>query len=416
MQLVFRAGVLLLGSLTIVAQTLTVVPSRAMLDESPAIRLAGLAAGERATIHAGLTDGAGHEWQSHADIAADGAGSAEISAAALIFSMMPAGRGVALYQPMRNLAPQRISFKLSRKGGGAEAELEQLTLAPGVTTTPVRDDGLRGILFTPPGEGRHPAVLVLSGSNGGVPVRPAAWLAAHGYAALALAYFRYEDLPPLLEAIPLEYFQRALAWMTKRPEIDPQRIAVMGTSRGGELALQLGSMFPQITAVVAYVPADVRFPACCGMTHVPYAWTWQGRGLAFVPRRMLGARESVPEAAIQVERTHGPILTVSGEDDHVWHSVAMSESVMARLKRAHFPYRFENLKYAHAGHAAGRPSIQPAWHGAMRHPVSGNEMDLGGSPKGDAESTMDAIPKVLGFLADAWKNTEEHNSAADKRR
>jgi len=70
-------------------------------------------------------------------------------------------------------------------------------------------------------------VLVLSGSNGGVPVRPAAWLAAPGYAALALAYFRYEDLPPLLEAIPLEYFQRALAWMVKRPEIDPQRIAVI---------------------------------------------------------------------------------------------------------------------------------------------------------------------------------------------
>jgi dienelactone hydrolase len=247
-------------------------------------------------------------------------------------------------------------------------------------------------------------VLVLSGSNGGIMWRQAGWLAAHGYVALALGYFRFEDLPPLLEAIPLEYFQRALAWMAKRPEIDAQRIAVLGGSRGGELGLQLGSMFPQIGAVVAYVPADVRYPACCGMTHVPYAWTWQGRALAFVPRRMLGSPGSVPEAAIEVERTHGPILTISGEDDHVWHSVAMSEAVMARLKRAHFAYRFENLKYPHAGHSAGRPIIQPTWHGAMRHPVSGTEIDLGGSPKGDAESSLDAIPKVLAFLGDAWKS------------
>jgi len=396
---IVRTGIFFLTSLPIVAQTLAVVPERALLDESPAIRCSGLAAGERVAIHAELTDGAGHVWQSHADLTADGAGSAEVPASGLIFSMMPAEKRVALYQPPRNLAPQRITFHVK----AAEAELEQLTLAPGVTTTPVREDGLRGVLFAPPGQGRHPAVLVLSGSNGGVPVRQAAWLAGHGYAALALAYFRYEDLPPLLEAIPLEYFQRALAWMMKRSEIDGQRIAVLGTSRGGELALQLGSMFPQIGAVVAYVPADVRFPACCGMTHVPYAWTWQGRPLPFVPRGRLGAPGFVPEAAIEVERTRGPILTISGEDDHVWRSVPMSEAVMARLKRAHFAYRFENLKYAHAGHAAGRPAIQPTWHGAMRHPVSGNEMDLGGSPKGDAESSLDAIPKVLAFLAESLK-------------
>jgi dienelactone hydrolase len=124
----------------------------------------------------------------------------------------------------------------------------------------VLEDGLSGIFLSPAGQGTHPGVLVLSGSNGGVPIRPAEWLASHGYAVLALAYFHYEDLPPLMEAIPLEYFERALAWMAKRPEIASQRIAAMGTSRGGELALQLGSMFPQIRAVVAYVPADVRFP------------------------------------------------------------------------------------------------------------------------------------------------------------
>ena len=34
--------------------------------------------------------------------------------------------------------------------------------------------------------------------------------------------------------------------------------------RGGELALQLGALYPIVRAVVAYVPANVRYPACCG--------------------------------------------------------------------------------------------------------------------------------------------------------
>jgi len=56
------------------------------------------------------------------------------------------------------------------------------------------------------------------------------------------------------------------------------------------------------------------------------------------------------------------------------------------------------LKYTHAGHAAGRPDLRPAWHGAMRHPLSGRINDPGGTPKGDAESSIDAMPKVLAFL------------------
>jgi hypothetical protein len=64
----------------------------------------------------------------------------------------------------------------------------------------------------------------------------------------------------------------------------------MGTSRGGELALQLGSMFPAIDAVVAYVPAKVRCAACCGNTRVPYAWTWGGQPLPYVLPRFAAIR------------------------------------------------------------------------------------------------------------------------------
>jgi dienelactone hydrolase len=105
----------------------------------------------------------------------------------------------------------------------------------------------------------------------------AAWLASHGYVALALAYFRYESLPSNLEDIPLEYFDQALTFLAERPEVVPNQIGVVGTSRCAKLALHLGSMYPQIKAIVTYAPADTRRPACCGRRRVLPAWTWQGQ-------------------------------------------------------------------------------------------------------------------------------------------
>jgi dienelactone hydrolase len=277
--------------------------------------------------------------------------------------------------------------------------LEQAAIAEGVERVIIRYGDLRGTLFRPPGNDRHPGVLVLGGSEGGLPARRAAWLASHGFAALALAYFRFEDLPQDLAGIPLEYFGRALTWMANRPEIAGDRIAVVGVSRGAELALQLGSMFPRIRAVVAYSPANVRYPACCGFTPVPYAWTWKGNGLAFRPVRPRAALTAMAmQAEIEVERIQGPVLLISGDADRVWDSKSMADSIVARLKRHNFTYSVDHLNYAHAGHAAGRPEIVPAWQGAVRNATSGRDAEMGGTPQGNAESSLDAIGKVIEFL------------------
>jgi len=400
------------------AQTLDVIPNRVMVDESAVIRASGFAPNDHVSIQAELVDGGGEPWSSQAEFIADAQGVVdtskqapvkgsydEVSALGLVWSMKPAAKRVPSYQPPRELGSQFIKLRLMRNGQPvASAQMEQLAAADGVQQIKVEGQ-LHGVLYLPNTKERHPGVLVVGGSEGGIPHRKAAWLASRGYAALALAYFRFDDLPPRLEGIPLEYFGSAIGWMMQRPEISADRIAVVGTSRGGELALQLGSMFPQIKAVVAYVPPNVRFPACCGNTRVPYAWTWQGHPLAFVfPRALLRNPMAAMQAAIEVERTHGPILLISGEDDGVWESTSMADAVVARLKQTHFPYSYEHLKYPHAGHRAGRPEIVPTWHGSVRNPTSGREENLGGNAEGDARSSLDAIPKVLEFLRESLKN------------
>jgi dienelactone hydrolase len=402
-------GVLLAGSVT--AQSLRVVPARVLVDEAAAIRASGLQPNERIAIRAELTDGGGQAWASQADFVADAQGAVdaskqapvagsykEVSAMGLIWSMMPVKKKVNAYMAARDLGPQSVDFHLLRKGKAiASAHLEQVTLADGIQRIRVHDDGLRGTLFVPSGAGRHPAVLVVGGSEGGQPLRPAAWLASHGYSALALAYFRFEDLPPQLESIPLEYFQHALEWMASQPAIGDARMGIMGASRGGELALLLGAMFPRIAAVVAYAPASVRIASCCLRTGGP-AWTWQGKALPYILPLLMTHIVLREEASIEVEFTKGPIFMISGESDHIWNSAEMADEVIARLKSHHFAYSFENLKYPHAGHLAGRQEFVPAWHGEIRNPTSGRENDVGGSAEGDAMSSIDSIPKVLEFL------------------
>ena len=398
-------------------QTLQIAPQRVLVDESAVIRASGLQPNERVTIKTDLVDGADEPWEAEADFTADAQGVVdvskqapvsgsykEVSATGLIWSMRPKDKSAKIYRLPKDLAAQTIEFRLLRKGKeAAKARLEQISIADNVKQVVVRGT-LHGVLFEPAGDGPYPGVLVVGGSNGGIPRQMGAWLASHGFAAFAVAYFRYEDLPQKLEAIPLEYFGAALSWMSKRPEIAAEHIGVVGVSRGGELALQLGSMYKEIKAVVGFVPANVRYGACCGNNGEPYAWTWNRAPLAYVNFRALRNPDAVRAAAIPVENTHGPVLVISGQDDGVWESSRMADEVIARLKATHFAYRFDQLKYRHAGHMAGHPAIVPAWHGRIVHPVSGNEVDLGGTPEGNAESSLDAIPKVLEFLREGLKS------------
>jgi dienelactone hydrolase len=116
------------------------------------------------------------------------------------------------------------------------------------------------------------------------------------------------------------------------------------------------------------------------------------------------------DAAIAVEHTHGPILLIAGDDDGVWDSPGMTDAIVQRLKQAHFPFSYERLIYAHAGHRAGRPEIVPSWHGSVRNPTSQRLENLGGNAGGDAESSIDSIPKVLNFLRE---NLNQPKSGTD---
>ena len=115
-----------------------------------------------------------------------------------------------------------------------------------------------GVLYGPSTPRPHPAVIVLGGVGGGLREGGAEALASEGFAALALAYFGVDPLPRELVEVPLEYFGKALGWLKSQPEVDADRMAVVGNSKGGELALLLGASYPEdVKAVVGYAPSAV---------------------------------------------------------------------------------------------------------------------------------------------------------------
>src|SRR3954463_7143303 len=72
-------------------------------------------------------------------------------------------------------------------------------------------------------------VLVVGGSEGGLPDPQARFLSRLGYPVLAVAYFKMPALPERLHEIPLEYFDPAVTWLTNNEQVLAGGIVVVGS-------------------------------------------------------------------------------------------------------------------------------------------------------------------------------------------
>jgi pimeloyl-ACP methyl ester carboxylesterase len=224
----------------------------------------------------------------------------------------------------------------------------------------LREDGLIGRLYEPATVSRHPAVLVLGGSEGGIPLRYAPLLASRGYVALALAYYYIDPLPKALSEIPLEYVDRGMSWLKHHRSVDPDRVGLIGISKGAELSLLLAAMHPRwFQAIVAISPSSVVWEAVIrNVTPDPSAfvtrnrssWSYGGQPLPFLHRILTSETRSQMEkegaadaievyspalddaltlerARIRVEEIKAPVLLIASKADRVWPSARMAVQV-----------------------------------------------------------------------------------------
>ncbi|MFE6650376.1 alpha/beta fold hydrolase, partial [Nocardioides sp. NPDC057772] len=234
-------------------------------------------------------------------------------------------------------------------------------------------------------------------------------LASHGVAAASIRYFGGPGQPGEARLMPLETFDDVLGDLHARYE----RLVVLGTSWGAQAALLLGTLHPEIDAVVGISPTYVSWAGLSDERPQRSSWTLRGEPVPFVPfddeavedavkeadgelpsfcEAYLSALEKyadrVPAATIPVERIAGEVVLVAGGDDELWPSVLFAEAVRRR-RTAH---DLETIVVTHpeAGHRVVLP-------GEPVLPLS-SRLAWGGSEDADRELGRLAWPEIAAIL------------------
>jgi uncharacterized protein len=191
--------------------------------------------------------------------------------------------------------------------------LAQVTMAPPTPTRiPVGELSISGYLFLPERSQRSPALLVMHGwgSNAEAlePVGNA--LARRGYVALTISMRGFGStggrddcgLKQPDDAV------RTIAWLGQHPRVDKDRIAVLGFSQGGQVALLTGARTNSIKAIVAYFPPTSldRWAATTSHPQIP----------GYVRSTCTEAGgTAVRSPALQADRILAAVLLVHGDAD-----------------------------------------------------------------------------------------------------
>lgn len=425
--------------------TLKIEPADALIDVERQITVTGAQPGAQVEISA-TTVRQGVRWASYAIFEADAQGQVNVAtqdplegstydtadAMGLIWSQVPQVEGA------RQLFNQSVfdaivtNLSVSSAGQGATTTMTQRLAAEGVKRIELDEDGLVGTLFLPDGPGPHPGIMVLNGSGGGINEPRAALYASHGYAALALGYFKTPGRPDYISNTHLEYFLQAMQWLRAKVALKNDFLAVSGQSRGGELALLLGSTFRnEVSAVMAYVPSafvhSAQNAADPAVGREGPTWLLDGKPLRHIwennryaswapfdegepPYRhelaMLTAledKEAIEPARIRVENINGPVVLLSATDDGSWPSSLYCQMIVDRLKAHQFPHAVEWVDVQDAGHAILFPYV-PTTQIVYSHPVSKRVSTGGGEPAANAKADRLSWRAVLNTLNSAVKN------------
>jgi dienelactone hydrolase len=280
---------------------------------------------------------------------------------------------------------------------------------------------------------KRPALILLGGSEGDDAVtRDAPVFASRGYAVLALPYYsppgwgptgpvpsKFASLPSTFTDIAIDRLEQARAWLAEQPEVDAQRIGVMGTSKGAEFVLLAAVRMPWIKAVLAMVPSDVVWEGWgVGITaDTRSSFSWQGKPLPYVPylgmdkefagfatgadvkirRPQDAGRAANPDrvapARIPVEKIAVPLMVVGGYDDQVWDSGTMAQNIVTARKAAGL--ETVALIYRDAGHFLGSHGWSPTTQ------YNAGPSKAGGTPKANAHAQAEAFGRGFEFLAQA---------------
>uniref|UniRef100_A0A8C5M3W4 Bile acid-CoA:amino acid N-acyltransferase n=2 Tax=Leptobrachium leishanense TaxID=445787 RepID=A0A8C5M3W4_9ANUR len=342
---------------------LEVTPEVALADESVKIQVWGLPPQCLITLRAWLKDEKGRIFQSRAFYKTDVEGKVDLDRTPATGGDFQGVCPMGLFWALKPITPYLRLMKRNVMGSpfhvhlelyldfnfntGHETPLaskvvERWYVTPGVQRIQIKQGRVRGALFLPPGDGPFPGIIDMFGGAGGLMEYRSSLLASRGFASLALAYFAYDDLPPTLGKMELEYFEEAAKILLGNPKVIGDGVGVVGMCKGAEIALAMACFLPQVKATVCINGTNAvhGFPLTYGDLYLP--------GIPYETERILisetgtvqftylfgDPRKPEHEASIfPLEKARGPILFIVGEDDRNYDSPIFAKEAKARADR-----------------------------------------------------------------------------------
>ena len=428
-------------------ETWVITPEQALFDEPIDISISNLPANEQINLEVSCKNQDGNFWKSSAIFQTNDKGVVYVAKQApisgsykgidsmgLFWSMTPtdkdSSKNTFLSQITLHLHEVSLSVFLGNKLR-IQKTIRRLFVPPDVEKKDIHEQGIVGTLFYPKNTKKSFGIIIIPGSGGKVPDVVSQLIASHGYTVLALTYFKADGLPEKLSLIPLEYFQQAMRWLKKQPQVDGNKIALMGHSRGAELALLLAATFPrEMNAVIAYSASNLVYSDF--LLEQKSAWTYNNTPVPFMlypndeeifeaakkghitlhkgtiedpfqdtkiflyAMQMKKFKQRVKEAIIPVENIRCPILILSGNDDKMWPSSHSGNSIIERLDLNGSTIKKKHINYSNAGHNLFMPPYFPSIDLPV-HIGSGWSL-FGGTPEGNAHARKESWQEVLNFL------------------
>ncbi|KAJ8412083.1 hypothetical protein AAFF_G00143500 [Aldrovandia affinis] len=421
------------------APLLTATPTRALIDEPITLEARHLPLHCPITVRAHMHSEDGDLWEALSHYYTDWRGVLNLSRdeaqggsysgcepMGLFWSMLPApGEREGLRLRKRNVeTPYTVQVSLLNghvsspavkshgQGRGEGEELAAVTverwyMAPGVRRVEVRERGLVGTLFLPPGPGPFPAVLDLWGIGGGLAEYRAALLASRGMASLALAYFGHKDIPGPLNIINVgdNYFQAAFELLRDHPQVCGSRVAVLGLSFGMFLTLRIASHLPVNPRCIIGVNGPIgcmnelivvdgkveRF----GEDRTHYKLAQKG----LVHFKEVSMPSLIPPGnKVKIENLQCPLLVILGEDDLSCAAMENADEIEERLQAVGKSHLLTRLSYPGAGHLIEPPYSPNARTSLWTTRPNKLMISWGGHIGPHAAAQEDAWKKILEFL------------------
>ncbi|XP_029697319.1 bile acid-CoA:amino acid N-acyltransferase-like isoform X2 [Takifugu rubripes] len=411
--------------------SLTVKPSRGLIDEKLVVIVQNCPPGFQMTIYAHHKSDDGHSYEAFAHYSASTSGSVNVSEDTSLGGTYSGVQQMGLFWSLRPVPGSKPGLRLRKSNvltpmevtisvyAGYQTEgfvdliplvsveVERWYITPGVRRIPVTEDGLTGTLFLPSGPGPFPGVLDLWGGGGKLVEYRAALLASHGFAAIALDYMTPKITMETGKMVGIDYLETAYSFLQKHPQVLSSRIAILGLSFGTSMTLKIAVyskvLKPRCAVCISgshVQPVDGSIKEILEYFQQNEHKTRFNEENQVIFRDLLLPIPTDPKLKVDVGQLQIPLLLVVGEDDQNWPAEESAMDMKEMMERAGNSHLLTILSYPNTGHLIEPPYTPHFRSTAFKTAITQPKTFAlwGGEMVAHSWAQEDSWRKVLDFL------------------